>query len=105
MREHLNGSEQFCICVSFCFASLSQCLERYREDENVPAEMLTPINRQVYLSFVLHSFCDFVCYTADREMQRDDHTRNHLNTSDIVLFLRFPFFFAGCCVRRSRLPL
>ena len=53
------------ILYPFYFACLSQCLERHREDQHVPVQMLTPINREVLSSFALHSFCDLcVCFLS-----------------------------------------
>ena len=47
MREHLNDSQHLWIFSPLYFACLSQCLERYREDQHVPAQILTPINREM----------------------------------------------------------
>ena len=55
----------------FYFTCLSQCLERYREDWHVPAQVLTPINRVVQSSFMLHSFCEFACLFPFSSQGRD----------------------------------
>ena len=53
------------LSIPVIFVSFSLCvsqsvfLERYREDQHVPVQVLTPVNRQVQSTFVLHSFSEF----------------------------------------------
>ena len=68
--EHVPLSISVCLLRFFFYSALSQSvfLERYREDEHVPAQVLTAINREVQSSFMLHSFSDvmrlFPCFLS-----------------------------------------
>ena len=66
MREHLHGSEHLCNVVSFLLCVSQSVFGAIQRRLACPAQMLKLLS-----SFVLHSFCEFVCIFPFSSQGRD----------------------------------